>query len=454
MNHKHQEHKPDRLGGTQARSGWRWWAVGLAGMTGLTLAAVGGPTASAADAVGRTLTAADDRPSDRDHRNKGEDGKHDTKSKERGGKEPNGTPVPCDTDALIAAITLANARDGAVLDLAKNCTYLLTADIDGNGLPAITAPITLNGGKNTTIERAATADPFRILTVDTGGNLTLNHLIITGGQTTSNGGGIFVRAGGTLITNHSTIARNIAQTPGGGIANSGTTRLAHSRVENNSTNQLGGGVNNIGLLEAIKSHIDMNDATIGGGIYGSGNTVIKDGSISGNQATVTGGLFLAGANGIVTNTRITENSSAAAGAGGVQVEATAQLTMRHVNLSDNTSPATAGGLLVAEGDNFALVEDSLIKNNTATDPGGGVFNSGETVLRRTKVVGNQASQGGGIQNFGTLSLFTSKVVKNIAVTDGGGIFNSGGVVNLNTATGTVVIKNRPNNCVDVPGCAG
>lgn len=39
--------------------------------------------------------------------------------------------------------------------------------------------------------------------------------------------------------------------------------------------------------------------------------------------------------------------------------------------------------------------------------------------------------------------------------DGGGIFTiAGGAVNLNTATGTVVVKNRPNNCVNVPGCSG
>ncbi|GIM81825.1 hypothetical protein [Salinispora arenicola] len=28
---------PDRWGGNRARSRWRWWAVGLAGVTGLAL---------------------------------------------------------------------------------------------------------------------------------------------------------------------------------------------------------------------------------------------------------------------------------------------------------------------------------------------------------------------------------------------------------------------------------
>nr|WP_307962433.1 hypothetical protein [Salinispora arenicola] len=104
-----------------------------------------------------------------------------------------------------------------------------------------------------------------------------------------------------------------------------------------------------------------------------------------------------------------------------------------------------------------LVEDSVIKNNTAATDGGGIYNPGEAVVRRTKVTGNKAGdEGGGIYNdsAGTLTLFSTKIVKNIAVTDGGGIFNNGGIVNLNTATGTIVIKNRPNNCVNVTGCPG
>ncbi len=76
-----------------------------------------------------------------------------------------------------------------MLDLAGDCTYLLTADLDGSGLPAITTPINLNGGKNTAIERAAAAHQLRIVTVNAGGDLTLNHLTITGGHTNGAGEG-------------------------------------------------------------------------------------------------------------------------------------------------------------------------------------------------------------------------------------------------------------------------
>ncbi|WP_018252518.1 hypothetical protein [Salinispora mooreana] len=440
--------------------------MGLAGVTGLALSAVGVAASPSAEAFGRTLTAAEDHGGDRgkhgDKGRGGEKGTHDDKG--RGGekgkgseKKPAGIPVPCDADALIAQITLANARGGAVLDLAKDCTYLLTADIDGAGLPAIVTPITLNGGKKTTIERAAAVDEFRIFTVNVGGDLTLNKLTVTGGQTDGDGGGILVNPGGALTTNHSTITRNISGASGGGIANNGTTRVNYSTVNRNTANVEGGGISNTGLLKVVKSHIDNNTVIggSGGGIYSSNSTVtVKSGTISGNFADASGGLVVFGGVGTVTGTTFTNNTARSSGGGAARVESGGQLTMRQVKLADNTASALGGALFVAS-DSVAVIEDSTIKNNTNTGSvAGGIYNAGETVVRHTKIIGNQATDGGGIYNEGTTSLFATKVVENIAITDGGGIFNAVGTVNLNTATGTVVIKNRPNNCVNVPGCAG
>ncbi|WP_018217115.1 hypothetical protein [Salinispora vitiensis] len=428
--------------------------MGLAGVTGLALSTVGVAASPAADAVGRTLTASDDHSDDR--------GKHDDKGK-GSEKKSTGIPVPCDADALIAAITLANARGGAMLDLAKDCTYLLTFDIDGAGLPMIVTPITLNGGKHTTIERAAAVDPFRIFTVGVGGDLTLNKLTITGGQTDDeDGGGILVNAGGELTTNHSTITRNIASgglNSGGGIANFGTTRVNYSTVDRNTAAEAGGGIYSTGLLEIVKSHIDNNTSGDGngGGVSALNSTVtVKGGSISGNQAFSGAGVLLSTSIGTVTGTKITGNTSSGSG-GGIRAGVGSQLTMRKAELADNTAAAIGGGLFVSgteEGESFATIEYSVIKNNVASTSGGGIFTQGQTVLRHTKVIGNQADLDGGIYNEGTTSLFATKVVENIATAPAGGIYNENGTVNLNTATGTIVIKNRPNNCVNVPGCAG
>ncbi len=103
-----QTHKPDRLGGDRARSRQRWWAVGLAGVTGLALTTVGVAASPAADAAERTLTAVDDR-GDRDDDQRDNGRTHGDSGKGKAKPNAMGMPVPCDADTLIAAITLANA---------------------------------------------------------------------------------------------------------------------------------------------------------------------------------------------------------------------------------------------------------------------------------------------------------------------------------------------------------
>ncbi|WP_019030811.1 hypothetical protein [Salinispora arenicola] len=453
MNDQRHDHEPDRPGTRRART--RWWNVGLAAMTGLALTTtlgIGG--APATGAVDGTLTATDDRLGRSDRAstdNKGHEGKgkKDTRT---------GTPVPCSADALIAAITLANARGGAVLDLAKDCTYQLTADIDdGAGLPAITTPITLNGGTHTTITRAAAAPLFRIITVDAGGKLTLNHMKITGGQTAAgvDGGGILVNPGGAATIVHSTIVGNISGRHGGGVANTGTTTIRRGTVSRNTASIEGGGIYNTGLLTVGASHVHANSG-FGGGIASAGGTVqITHSTLAANQSTGAGGA-LRSVNTITsaTDSHLTANTAVSLGGGIAALSG--QLTLRDVTLADNATNDGGGGLSVTAIVS-TLVEDSVIMNNTAATDGGGIYNAGEAVVRRTKVTGNKAGdEAGGIYNdsAGTLTLFSTKIVKNTAVTDGGGIFNNGGIVNLNTATGTIVIKNRPNNCVNVAGCPG
>lgn len=461
MSHQEHTHQPDpaRSGGRRGRS--RWWAVGV---TGLALTTVGVAATPAAAAVGRTRPAVADRPATDEHRGQLDGGRPNDQSRDDPGKKTGrspGVPVPCDADALIAAITLANARGGGVLDLARNCTYLLTANIDGAGLPAITSPITLNGSRSTTIERAAAVDQFRILNVNTGGDLTLNQLTITGGQTTgagTDGAGILVDAGGALTANHSTITRNIASDAGGGIANNGTTHLRSSKVSRNTAGSSGGGIINSGLLNISKSGIHANTALVGAGATSTGTVLIEHSSIAKNRAQEsTGGLFVESGTATVTESSVLHNSSTLV-VGGILAGLRTEVTLSSVTIADNVSQTVlAGGLGVDDGASV-VVEDSVIKNNNAGVEGGGIYNISDLVLRNTKVFGNQAgSLGGGIYNedIGTVTLFTTKVTQNIAGADGGGIYNEvGGTVNLNTATGTVVVKNRPNNCVEVPGCAG
>ncbi len=191
----------------------------------------------------------------------------------------------------------------------------------------------------------------------------------------------------------------------------------------------------------------------GGGVVNFGTVQIAHSTITENQVQSgnVGGLSVNGI-GTVTDTHISHNSGLELG--GVGTDIGTQLTLRAVTIVGNTARTGRGGGLGIGPSSPVVVEGSVIANNTAATVGGGIFNFGDLVVRDTKITGNQADMGAGIYNDETTALFNTKVVKNIAITDGGGITNVAGTVELNTATGTVVIKNRPNNCVNVPGCAG
>lgn len=435
----HQRHatgvSSEQPGEGRARSRWR--AAGLAGAAGLALTAAVAPgiTIPGVDAVGRA--GADDQLG---------------KSK--------GTPVRCDTGRLIAEITRANAQGGAVLDLAAGCTYLLTADLDGAGLPAITTPITLNGGRNTTLKRSAAADEFRILSVEANGRLTLNHLTVTGGKISgdTDGGGILINPGGGATIKNSKIVENVSsEGDAGGIGNlGGALHIEHSVVSRNTAANIGGAIFSIGAISINKSRFEANTALTGGALTVSGQLTVTRSELVGHQAAEGGAIFiLGGTTGTIADTRFAENTTTGFG-GSAIAGGPLQLTVSRVTVANNTATGGGQGAIFLQG-GAALVEDSVIKNNVGVD-GGGVHNLGTLTLLRTKVTGNQATEsGGGIFNgaSGSLTLLRAKVTENVAGVDGGGIFNEvGGTVDLSTATGTTVAKNRPDNCVNVPDCSG
>ena len=94
---------------------------------------------------------------------------------------PMARQVPCSPGALSSAIS--GAADGDVLQLATNCTYWLTS-----ALPSVTVPLTIDG-THSTLRRSPSAPEFSLLTVATGGNLTVQNVNFSNGATTDFGGG-------------------------------------------------------------------------------------------------------------------------------------------------------------------------------------------------------------------------------------------------------------------------
>jgi hypothetical protein len=98
------------------------------------------------------------------------------------------TQVPCSvggSDGLIAAIKAANRAGAGTLELAKGCTYTLTAPDNGtdggDGLPVLTGQITINGSTGTTIARSSAfgTPEFRIIEDGEHGVVSITHLTAT-----------------------------------------------------------------------------------------------------------------------------------------------------------------------------------------------------------------------------------------------------------------------------------
>ena len=159
--------------------------------------------------------------------------------------------------------------------------------------------ITISGPSAFSLIIDAQQGNYSIFKVNTGGNLTISGVNVTGADLKSitndvysGRGGAFSNSGNLNILN-STIYANKSSSRGGGIYNSGTLSVTNSTLSGN-TSSLGGGVFNdfSGTLTVTNSTLSGN---AGGGIYNFGfqgspgtlniaNTIIANSSSGGDYA--------------------------------------------------------------------------------------------------------------------------------------------------------------------------
>jgi len=217
---------------------------------------------------------------------------------------------------------------------------------------------------------------------------------------------------------------------GGGIeANVGSTTLMASSLSFNSTGPNPGN---------------------GGGLHltGAGTVSVTRGLVQGNTASAEGGGLWNSSTGsmVVTGTSVRDNIAsgdlADQGGGGLFNDG-GSLTVNNSVLRNNVADGDAGsggGIL----NNFGTlsVENSLIDGNSATRAGGGIeANVGSTTLSGTTLVRNDTGanpgNGGGLHltGAGTVTIADGRVNANSATNEGGGLWNS--------ETGTMIVTNTP-----------
>ncbi len=254
-----------------------------------------------------------------------------------------------------------------------------------------------------------------------------------------NGGGLHVSGPGQVTITGGTASNNFAANEGGGLWNSATGSLSVDNV----------------TIQGNQASGDASDSG-GGGIYNDGGTVTLDatnliGNVADGTAASGGGLL--SVDGVVTvnQSNFTSNGANRAG-GGIEIIA-GTLTLTDTDLINNDvnglvtgkapAPGNGGGLHVSGIANVTL-DNAIVSGNVAAREGGGLWNqAGSTLTIRNgsliqlnTALGDQASQGGGgiFNNGGVVDIEDAILLSNFAdgaSGSGGGILNvSGGVVTV------------------------
>ena len=305
------------------------------------------------------------------------------------------------------------------------------------------------------------------------GDITYTSGVITGGtgDSSNNGGGVYVKSNAEFIMQSGTIAGNTVSNSGGGVyveSNANFT-MSGGSISGNTASSGGGGVYFYGdTFTMTGGYITNNTAQNGGGVrmQHASTFNMTGGEISGNTATTGsgGGVNVISGTFNMSGGTISNNS---ANSGGVNVEGT--FTMSGGTISNNDaiqgggvyvgSTTTSSGEYVAG--EFNMSGDSYITNNTAissngSGSGGGVYVEGKFTMSGGEISGNQAGSGtgygGGVHVAGALTSdgeyvggeFTmedGKISENSACYGGGvcvgseAVFNmSGGSITDNEAT--------------------
>lgn len=294
-------------------------------------------------------------------------------------------------DGTLDGMTAAKLGDNGMADfsaLDKNLTLTIKALSE-------TAKATIDGGARfDAVGNITTAGiGKRIINAKpgTGGalNLTLENLVIKGGYTTANGGGVYVAGGSTFTMNGCTISGNTAGGSGGGIYNNGGTvkmkgcAITDCKAGGTSNDEGGGGIYNAsGTLELTGVTITLDSdgtraAYQGGGIFNAGTLTMTGGSITGG-GRLSGSLYYHG--GGIYNTGV--------------------LTIEGVTISNFYTGGYGGGIYNNNGEtaaDFVTIKDCIITDCGSGQVGSGICTyKGKLKLENVDIIGGTANTSTGI----------------------------------------------------------
>lgn len=308
-----------------------------------------------------------------------------------------------------------------------------------------------------------------------GTSLILNATVVTGNNSTEDGGGIY--AEGTLILqNQSSVADNVSDNHGGGLYAKETVEINDSSVLNNQSRQHGGGIyaNDVVLQTAdVSNNVSTNQK--GGGIYAEKTITGSQFSITGNTAKHEGGGYHAQESTVLSNGTVSDNTSEDRHGGGGYHEKNALLYAvtfyrndagteggglyakesidLHSSYFEGNVSAGDGGAAYAEKD-FSAIQSGFSQNLSLTD-GGALRLTGDSTISQSSFFVNDVPGGKGSAIYhtasGSLTIINATFAQNLA--EQGGTVYSDMAVNITassfidnwTNTGSTVLEANRNN---------
>ncbi|MBS9391304.1 MAG: hypothetical protein HEQ33_21370 [Dolichospermum sp. WA123] len=282
--------------------------------------------------------------------------------------------------SLRDAILIANSdiANQYIINLTGGTTYSLTAfsltDTKGGDLDILgNVTIQSTGTQPATIDASGLTSADRVFEVSN--YLNLSNIVVKGGLTTENGGGIYIRSNATALLFNTTVKDNSSTSyfsSGGGISNGGVLALVNSTVADNKvvgSSTYGGGIYNSGQAILLGTTIKNNTGSSGGGIYNSfGTLTISTSTIYNN---IGAGICQSLDSSIINLINSTVSGNQASGAGGIEARGgVVNVVNSTITQNINTSSYGGGGGIYTSNYNGVTVnlKNSIVAGNIGTSP--------------------------------------------------------------------------------------